>query len=327
MISTDIILMVGLPASGKSQITKEYEKLGYKVLSCDKKTMLSATETVTLDRERKKGERVVIDNTNITVDIRKNFVDYAKSRNFTIGVHHINTSKDDCLINSLNRMYERHGEVYMHLSDIPAKFKSEPNLFVISAIFAMNKNFQKPTISEGFDEIETTKFVRVDNFGYTNKALFIDLDGTVRESKGSEQYPTELEHIKILDHRVEVLEKYKSQGYTIIAVTNQSGVAKGTLTKQKVKDLIDHTNSLLENLIDDYHFCPHLPPKDICYCRKPQSGMGILMMHKHKLDLKSCIMVGDSTSDKTFADRLQMTYKTPNMFFNVTRWLESAKIS
>lgn len=316
MLNTNIILMVGLPASGKSLITKEYEKLGYTIISCDKKTMTCATETASLDREIKKNSKVVIDNTNTTLLTRGKFIDFAKKNDFTIGAHYINTSKDDCLINSLHRMFERHGEIYVSTTDVPAKFKNEPNLFVITPIFTMAKNFDKVTKLEGFDQLETTKFVRVDNFGYTNKAIFIDLDGTVRKSNGSEMYPTEIEDIEILKNSSEVLKKYKSEGYKIIAVTNQSGISKGTLTAKKVVELIEHTNMLLDGVIDDYNFCPHLPPRTICYCRKPQSGVGVLMMHKHKLDLKSCIMVGDATSDKSFAARLGINYKTPNIFFN-----------
>ena len=315
MISTNIVLMVGLPASGKSLLVQEYEKLGYSVLSLDKKTMFSATETATLDKELKKSDKIVIDNTNITLDIRKKFIDFAKTNNLTIGTHYINTSKDDCLINSLNRMYDRHGEIYMHLSEVPAKYKSESNLFVISAIFSMVKNFEKVTKYEGFDQIETTKFVRKDNYGYTNKAVFVDLDDTVRKSTGEEPYPLKIEDIEILKNSEEILKKYKSEGYKIIAVTNQSAVAKKKLTSLEVKKLIEHTNMLLDGVIDDYNFCPHLPPKDVCYCRKPQSGTGIMMMHKHQLNLKDCIMVGDATSDKTFAERLGISYKHPNFFF------------
>ncbi len=316
MLSTDIILMAGLPASGKSSIVKDYEKLGYITLSLDKKTMFSASETATLDKEVKKRNKVIIDNTNTVLTNRKKFIDFAKANNLTIGIHYINTSKEDCLINSLHRMYEQHGEIYMHASDIPAKLKSSTNLFVISAIFAMAKNFDKINKSEGFDQVETTKFLRVDNFNYTNKALFIDLDGTVRKSNGKEPYPIELEDIEILQNSIDLLNRYKSEGYKIIAITNQSGVAKKILTANKVKELIEHTNTLLGGVIDDYHFCPHLPPKDVCYCRKPQSGAGVLMIHKHKLDLSSCIMVGDATSDRTFAERLKMKHEHPNIFFH-----------
>jgi D-glycero-D-manno-heptose 1,7-bisphosphate phosphatase len=307
--------MVGLPASGKSQITQDYEKLGYVTISLDKKTMASATETFSLEQQTKKGNKVVIDNTNTTLVTRQKFIDFAKKNNLTIGAHYLNTSKDDCLINSLHRMHKNYGEIYMHTSDIPAKLKKETNLFVISAIFSMVKNFDKISKLEEFDQVETTKFVRNNNFNYTNKAIFIDLDGTVRKSNGSQMYPTKIEDIEILKNSTEILKKYKEEGYKIIAITNQSGITKGTVSEKMVKELIEHTNKLLDNVIDDYHFCPHLPPKHICYCRKPQSGVGVLMMHKHKLDLNSCFMIGDSTSDKTFAERLKIKYRTPNIFF------------
>jgi D-glycero-D-manno-heptose 1,7-bisphosphate phosphatase len=315
MLSTDVILMAGLPASGKTSITKQYEDLGYKVLSLDKKNMYCATETASLEKELNLGNKVVIDNTNSLSDVRKRFIDCVKNHNMTIGIHSINTTKDDCLINSLNRMYDRHGEVYMHLSDVPAKHKSS-NLFVISAIFTIAKNFEKISKYEGFDQLEITKFVRTDSYGYINKAIFVDLDGTVRKSNGELAYPIEIEDIEILEHSEEVLRKYKDQGYKIIAVTNQSGISKKILTASKVKELIEHTNKLLGDVIDDYNFCPHLPPRDVCYCRKPQSGFGVLMMHKYQLDLSSCIMVGDATSDKTFAERLGMKYQHQNFFFD-----------
>lgn len=316
MLTTNIILMAGLPASGKSHFVQKYKDLGYVILSLDAKTMSNAADTATLEREVNKGNNVVIDNTNTVLSNRKAFIDFAKRNNLTIGIHHMNTSKEDCLINSLHRMYKRHGQVFLHQSDIPSGIKNEPNNFVISAIFSMFKNFDKINKSEGFDQVEVTKFERKEDWGYTNKAVFIDLDGTVRESSGEEKYPLKIEDISILKNSAEVLKKYKANGYKIIAVTNQSGVSKKTLTSQKVVELIEYTNKLLDNVIDDYHFCPHLPPKDVCYCRKPQSGMGVLMMHKHKLDLKQCIMVGDSTSDKTFADRLGIKFFNQDLFFD-----------
>ena len=220
----------------------------------------------------------------------------------------MDTSKDDCLINSLHRMYNKFGQIYMHSSDIPKNTPLASNDFVISAIFAMAKIFEKPNKSEGFDQIEVTKFKRIDSFNYINKALFIDLDGTVRRSKGVEQYPIEFTDVEIIKGSMEIIKEYKSKGYKIIAVTNQSGISKGTVTAIRVKELIEHTNKLLDGVIDDFDYCPHLPPKEICYCRKPQSGMGVKMMHKHMLDLSKSIMVGDSTSDKTFGERLGMQF-------------------
>lgn len=314
MLKNNIILMCGLPASGKSTLVYEYEKLGYTIVSCDLKTMSNATDIIPLRGHNK----IVIDNTNTVAATRKVFIDYAKMHNLSIGIHHMKTSKDDCLINSLHRMYKRHGKIFLTASDVPKNLPSNfaSNNFVISAIFAMDKKFDNISKIEGFDDIEITKFERKENWGYINKAVFVDLDGTVRESVGIEPYPVEKKDIVILKNSSDVLKKYKNSGYKIIAVTNQSGVTKKTLTEQKVVELIEETNKQLDGVIDDYHYCPHLPPSTICYCRKPQSGMGVLMMHKHQLDIKNCIMVGDATSDKTFGVRLGMKYYHPDEFFN-----------
>lgn len=314
MLKNDIILMCGLPASGKSSLVYEYEKLGYTIFSCDSKTMTNAADIISLRGYNK----IVIDNTNTIATTRKIFIDYAKKHNLSIGIHYMNTSKDDCLINSLHRMYKRYGKIFLSASDVsknpPSDFAT--NNFVIAAIFAMDKKFDKISKTEGFDDIEITKFQRNENWGYTNKAIFVDLDGTVRKSIGVEPYPIEKDDIVILKNSSDVLKKYKEAGYKIIAVTNQSGVTKKTLTEQKVVELIKETNKQLDGVIDDYHYCPHLPPSTICYCRKPQSGMGVLMMHKHQLDIKNCIMVGDAASDKTFGVRLGMNYYHPDEFFN-----------
>ena len=102
MLNKDIILMVGLPCSGKSTYVEKYEKTGYTILSRDKKTMSSSVDTKSINIQIKKGNnKIVIDNTNITKDIRKIFINYAMLNNLTIGIHWINTSKEDCLINSL----------------------------------------------------------------------------------------------------------------------------------------------------------------------------------------------------------------------------------
>ena len=311
MLDTNIVIMVGLPASGKSSLVKEYENNGYSIISNDS----NKTNIQSLIR---KTNKIVVDNTNTKRELRESYIKLAHDNNLTVGVHYIDTNKDDCLINSLNRMYDRFGKVYMHVSDVPKDSKTKANDFVISAIFTLAKNFEKVSKTEGFDELLVTKFKKIDKYNYTNKAVFIDLDGTVRNSTGVEKYPVEFSDIEILKNSEEILKYYKSKGYKIIAVTNQSGISKKTVTSERVKELIEHTNKLLGGVIDDFYYCPHLPPKEVCYCRKPQSGVGVLMMHKHQLNLSECIMVGDSTSDKTFGTRLGMTYYRPDNFFKRT---------
>jgi len=43
--------------------------------------------------------------------------------------------------------------------------------------------------------------------------------------------------------------------------------------------------------------------------------MGAYWIEKYKLDPSQCIMVGDATSDKTFAERCGFKYLHPDVFF------------
>ena len=50
-------------------------------------------------------------------------------------------------------------------------------------------------------------------------------------------------------------------------------------------------------------------------CFKPMPGMGAEFIEKYKLNPSECIMVGDMTSDKTFAKRCGFQFMDAEEFF------------
>ena len=58
-----------------------------------------------------------------------------------------------------------------------------------------------------------------------NKAIFLDRDGIINEEIGD--YVKRFEDFKLLPHLAETLQNYQSQGFLIIVITNQGGLAKG----------------------------------------------------------------------------------------------------
>lgn len=315
-IDTDIILMHGSPASGKTSLNEKYKKLGYKILSRDKRGGSMKDLLFYLMSHSKKYDKVVIDATFPTIESREAYIEYAKSVNKTIGCHIVNTSKDDALINAILRVHKITGEFYFYHDEIPSKWKNNPQIYVYPAIFSFFKTKKTPSKTEGFDKLIKTKFERVwdDVDIYKNKAVFVDLDGTIRETKNDDKFPVELNNQYILPNSEEILKEYKSKGYKIIGVSNQSGVNKGQFI-DNVDDIIMETNNMIDNVIEDYRYCPHTMPTQICTCRKPQSGIGLYFREKYKLDLSQCVMVGDRTTDKTFAKRLGIEYHDHSTFF------------
>jgi D-glycero-D-manno-heptose 1,7-bisphosphate phosphatase len=136
---------------------------------------------------------------------------------------------------------------------------------------------------------------------------------SLRLSSGPQKYPYEFAHIQILPGRSERLKEYQKRGYILLGVSNQSGIARGT-PQEKIVACFEETNKRLGVQID-YQFCPHRIPPVSCYCRKPHSGIGALFIEKYKLNPSDCIMVGDMTSDATFAERCGFCFIHSNTFF------------
>jgi histidinol phosphatase-like enzyme len=74
-------------------------------------------------------------------------------------------------------------------------------------------------------------------------------------------------------------------------------------------------NELLRFAIE-VEYCPHGAGPPTCWCRKPLPGLGVLMIHRYRLDPGSCLYVGDGSSDAGYAQRLGFRYSPAPEFFN-----------
>ena len=294
-----IVMIVGFPASGKSSLTEEYIEQGYVVLNRDSEGGKIASLVPKMEALIDGGKDVVLDNTFGTVAERLQFIDVAHAKGAEITCDWLQTSIEDAQFNACYRMMERVGKILE-----PHEFKAQksPNLFPPAVLFSYRKKFEKPTVTEGFDTVVKRKFERTFPADWTGKAVFLDYDGTLRDTLSGDKWPSDPKDVYLLPRRKEVLEDYRKQGYQLIGVSNQSAIGKGTLTEQQAMDCFSRTNELLEMHID-VSFCPHSVPPINCYCRKPMPGMAVQHFFLRKLDPRKCIMVGDMTSDKTFAKR------------------------
>lgn len=319
-----LIITVGLPASGKSSgIGKCMDKNEpYIGISRDKEGGKVIDLLPKVEKAIGLGHSVIVDCTFLTVESRKPFIDVGKELGVQVDCLWMDAKIEDCQINALHRMYDRYGEVFLTPEDIKnhAKAKADPNIFPIAALFKMNKSFEKPTADEGFDNINRVKFTRVFERqkynGYSNRALFLDYDGTLRSlpDTATQKYPIKPSEVIVRPNAKKVLKEYISMGYRLIGVSNQSGIGKGVLTAEQAESCFEETNRQL-GIDIEYSYCSHRIPPASCYCRKPQAGMAIPYIHKYKLDVPECITVGDMTSDKTFATRLGMKFVYADEFF------------
>ena len=312
-MNKNITIICGINAAGKSTLVEDYVSKGYARVNRDfdgsslDECAISAKNLI-----RDFHNPVVLDNTYPSVKSRASIISTAKTVGVPIHCVHLTTSMEDAQLNACLRMIRRTGKILG-----PEDFKkfNDPNLFPPAAIYHYRKEFQKPTKAEGFASVTEVPFVRQWGREYNNKAILVDYDGTLRLSTGTQKYPVLKSDIKILPKRAEILNEYKKNGYYILGVSNQSGVAKKVITHEECTQRFVDTNKMLGNLVDEFMFCPHSVPPIVCYCRKPAPGLGAYFIEKYKLNPANCLMVGDMTSDKTFAGRCGFEYEDANEFF------------
>lgn len=307
-----VVMVCGYPASGKSTVTKKITNPQTVILNRDTEGGTIAQLLPKLEAHLKAGTDVILDNLFPTIESRKPFIDLCKKYSVDIHCKLMTATIEDAQFNVVQRAIGLIGEFPTPEAIKKAK---HTNVFPPTVLFKYKKEFQKPTVEEGFSDVELVKFVRQDDPTFTNKAIIVDYDGTLRECVGgNDKYPTEESHVEIKLGRAEVLQAYKDKGYLIFGLSNQSGVHKGDLTHEKCDALFKHTNKLLGFDVE-YHFCPHQSAPLSCYCRKPMPGKFVELMLKYKLDRKQCIMVGDMTTDETFAKRSGIKYVDHAEFF------------
>lgn len=306
-------MICGYPASGKSTITREIvENTGANILNRDSIGGSINDLLPLLEQHLKDKKSVVLDNLFPTIDSRKPFIELCKKYNTKISCYVMGTSIEDAQFNAVQRAINILGKF-----PTPEEIKKakHPNIFPPAVLFKYKKEYQKPEITEGFSSVFYAKFERHHDSSFTNKAIIVDYDGTVRECRGgNEKFPVSEDQVEIKPNVAKVLQSYKDKGYLLLGLSNQSGIHKGELAHDKAVQLFDYTNKQLDIDIE-YQFCPHQSAPISCYCRKPMPGKGVEFIMKHKLRAKDCIMVGDMTTDATFAKRSGFQYVDQAEFF------------
>ena len=307
-----VTMVCGYPASGKSTLTKGLVDKGAVALNRDTEGGTIAGLLPKMETLLQSNKDIVLDNLFVNVETRKPFIELAKKHGADISCQLMGTSIEDAQFNAVARAIKLIGKFPTPEAIKAAK---HTNIFPPLVLFKYKKEFQKPTVEEGFSNVETVKFTRQDNPEFTNKALILDYDGTLRECiNGNDKYPLTEAQVEIKSGRKEVLDAYKAKGYRLLGISNQSGVHKGELSYEKACELFDYTNKLLGVDIE-YRFCSHQSAPISCYCRKPMPGIGVEFILKYKLDRKNTIFVGDMTTDRTFAARAGFQYVDQAEFF------------
>jgi len=139
------------------------------------------------------------------------------------------------------------------------------------------------------------------------KAIFLDRDGTLNVDVG---YLHRLEDLELFPWTADALRLLKRAGYTLIVVTNQSGVAHGLIDPGFPQICHDEMRRRLKPGgadLDALYACNHHPRGSIaafsvdCRCRKPLPGMVEDAARDLGVDPKQSWVIGDKWLDVQLA--------------------------
>jgi len=133
------------------------------------------------------------------------------------------------------------------------------------------------------------------------RAVFLDRDGVINLDRA---YVHRWEDFEFVPRALEAAARLSTAGWTVVVVTNQSGLARGyfteedyqALSRRKVETFAAHGAPIPT-------VYPHHPSSRVaalamdCDCSKPTPGMLLHATREHGLSPAESIMIGDKPSD------------------------------
>ena len=312
----EVVLVMGLPAAGKSTLARDLVRQGYDRLNRDEAGGTVADLLPELDQLVAKGRRrIILDNTYVSRKSRRPVIERARSLGLAVRCLWLDTPLEHAQVNAAWRMVSRYGRL-LEPTEIAAAAKADPGAFAPSAQFRMKRALEPPTLDEGFDQVEVAQFARQPDASLTNRALLFWCEGVLVRSRSGSRAPTSPDDLELLPNRADALRRYADEGCRLVGLSWRPEIAEGTLTRAQV----DATHKRIEDLLGvtaDVLYCPHAAGPPVCWCRKPLPGLGVVAIQRHRLDVSQCLFVGASSNDASFARRLGLPFRDAGAFFEV----------
>jgi D-glycero-D-manno-heptose 1,7-bisphosphate phosphatase len=127
--------------------------------------------------------------------------------------------------------------------------------------------------------------------------VLVDRDGVINDD--SEDFIKSPEEWWPIDGSLEAIALLNKQGYDVVVITNQSGLARGLFDEGMLAKIHEKMHRVLADKggkITAIYHCPH-GSDSLCNCRKPKPGLLEKFALEKNVDLNSVYFIGDSLRD------------------------------
>jgi predicted kinase len=292
----EVVIIMGLPAAGKSTLAQSLVAKGYYRLNRDEAGGTLRGLLPALDRLIETGAtRIVLDNTYASRKTRAEVIQAAATHGLPIRCMWLSTSIEDAQTNAVWRIVSRYG--HLPSDDDLAKFRrSDVAAFLPGAQFRYRRELEPPDVSEGFSRVDVVPFVRRRDPDFVNRAVIVSCDD-----------PGDL--VRLAPR----LQECRDAGYRLLGISWQPAIAEGTRSEDDVRAMFARECQRL-GLDVDVECCPHAAGPPRCWCRKPLPGLGVVLVNRYRLDPAQCFYVGEGSHDAGFARRLGFIFREAGDF-------------
>lgn len=310
----EVVLVMGLPAAGKSTFAQSLVSQGYHRLNRDEAGGTLRQLLPALDAALEAGaSRVVLDNTYVSRKSRAEVIRVASARGLAVRCIWLSTEVEEAQTNAVSRIVSRYGRLPDE-RELKLLSKQDATAFLPSVQFRYRRELEPPDVSEGFSRVDVVPFERRRDASSANRALIVWCNGVLVRSKSGQRTPLTADDVEVFQERAAILRRYQDEGFLLLGLSWQPEVAEGRQTVEGVEAVTRRMRDLL-GIEMAVEYCPHAAGPPRCWCRKPLPGLGVLLVQRHQLDPARCIYVGAGAQDPAFARRIGFAYREAEDFF------------
>ena len=287
----EVVLVMGVPGSGKSRAAQAYVERGYERLNRDTEGGTLKKIARLLDQRLAAGAtRVVLDNTYVTRASRYEVVRVAVAHAAKVRCVHLETPLADAQINVIVRMLERFGRV-PEPEELDKLVRTDPAALAPHAVFRLQRELEPPAADEGFADIERVPFERQLAAGGEGATIVALAALGAAETCG---------------HALIKLLRETPEASPALVYAWQADAAEAWVRtlRASVEDARAATGRNV-----DVAVCPHPGGRPTCWCRPPLPAMLLAFAHRRRIDLRRSTLVGVSTADGVMARALGMSFR------------------
>ena len=283
----EVVMIMGLPGAGKSELAEEYVARGHLRLNRD--TLGGTLKGIVkrLDDALAAGARgVVLDNTYVTRALRSDVVRAASRHRARVRCIFVDTPPDEARINVVGRILARHGGL-LPPDALKALSKTDPTALAPSAVNRMLRDLEPPEADEGFASIEVRPFERRHREGGA-VGLAVPLEAIARVegdrlvARGPATWP--------------------APPAARVLVFGWWPVPRD----EEARVVAEASRFVAARFGEDaaVTICTHPAGPPICWCRPPLPGAWLAFAHRHAVDPRRSTLIATSPAHRTMARTL-----------------------